>query len=261
MQGHAGYVLSARFSPDGSRVASASWDGSIRLWDAASGAQITSFSHGAPANSVGFSPDGSRIASGGENPDAGGGLQGLAKVWDLGGTELASIQVFGPVSGVDFLNTSTLVVASQGQDCSTGGGGVELYDIASASLVLALEGGSGWIHALAVDPATGLIAGSGQTGLCSGNGTVWVWYSNGAQQATLDHGGDTTIRGLAFSPFGTLLASASESGPVRLWDISTGGQVAVLTGHNEAHSVAFDSVGTLVASGGADSVVRLWGTP
>jgi hypothetical protein len=75
------------FSPDGTRIASGSWDKTVRLWDAATGKEIRSLSgHSAHVNSVAFSPDGTRIAS--------GSLDNTVRLWDAGtGKEVASIHV------------------------------------------------------------------------------------------------------------------------------------------------------------------------
>ncbi len=74
-----------------------------------------------------------------------------------------------------------------------------------------------------------------------------------------NHEGEATS--VAFSPDGRLLATGSQDGAVRLWDVATGAEIRRLSGHTaEVNAVAFSPDGSLVASASGDRTLRLWDT-
>src|SRR5205814_709335 len=88
LRGPAGGVGSLAYGPDGKRLASASRDGTLKLWDPARGQEILTLkAHAKEVNSVAFSPDGKRLAS--------GSFDRTVKVWDVAfspdGERLASV--------------------------------------------------------------------------------------------------------------------------------------------------------------------------
>ena len=83
-------VYAASFSPDGSRIVTASDDKTARLWDAATGKELVRLAHEAPSTAAAFSPDGARVLTASEDK--------TARLWDAAtGKELARLAHEGSV--------------------------------------------------------------------------------------------------------------------------------------------------------------------
>ena len=67
------------------------------------------------------------------------------------------------------------------------------------------------------------------------------------------------VNSVAFSPDGKMLTSGSSDNSVRLWNVSTGKEIARMEGHSQSvYSVTFSPDGKMLASGSHDNTVRLW---
>ena len=89
-----------------------------------------------------------------------------------------------------------------------------------------------------------------------GHARVWVLDKSEPELVLRGHKGD--VKGIAWSPTGDRLATASLDRTARIWDAESGATLAVLEGHRSGvRTVAWKGDGSLLATGGEDGSVRL----
>jgi WD40 repeat protein len=146
------------FSPDGQRLAAASGDNFVKVWDSATGEEmLTCKGHTSRVFGVAFSPDGKHLASAGNDQ--------TVRIWDAAtGREIRSLQTYsGSVLSVAF-SPDGRRLASAGGDPT-----VRLWDWATGQELLTLKGHRGAVFCIAFSPDGRRLASASQ------DRTVKVW--------------------------------------------------------------------------------------
>ncbi len=285
LAGHKDWVYSVAFSPDGTTLASGSYDRTIRLWNLRTGTNRVLRGHGRSINSVAYSPDGRWLASGGDDASV--------RLWDAVRGKLKR-KLRGPdyaVYTVAFSPTSDRLAAA-GKDRT-----VFVWDTHSGDLLYTLEGHSNDILAIAFAPGGGILASAGADkgiklwDLNSGRELATMlghkdvvlalafsrdgrWLASGGAKDMLKlwdprnarlvrnfHDVDHSVLSLSFSPDSKWLAAGGAATGVDLWYTESASIAATLQGHDGyVHGVAFSPDGTILASASRDHTIKIWTT-
>ena len=283
LKGHGAAVTSAAFSPDGERLASASLDGTVKLWNTEAGQETRTLKgHTDLVGSVTFSPDGRRLASASDDQ--------TVKLWDAEtGHELQSLRGHASAVMSVVFSPDGNRLASASEDRT-----VKVWDAETGQEILTFQGHtdavSAWrsartaigspprvrttpsnvgrrdgprspavkthfqpVMAVAFSPDGNRLVSAGQDGMLK------VWDAVTGQEIRTLNGQHRRVESVAFSPDGKRLASVSWDLTVKVWDVETGRETLTLKGHTgQIHSVAFSPDGKRLVSASGDSTLKVW---
>jgi len=240
LSGHQGAVNGVAFAPDGTLLATASSDKTVRLWNPATGEHVRTFQgHTEGVYGVAFSPDGTLLATASSQN---------AWLWDADtGEHLRSLQGHtDDVNAVAFSPDGALLATASGDDTA------RLWNPATGEHLRTLQGHTEAVWEVAFSPDGTLLATVSHEG-------ALLWNAATGEHLRTLQGHTGAFWAVAFSPDGTLLATASNDNTARLWNAATGEHLRTLEGHTQALiKVAFSPDGALLATASGDKTARLW---
>ena len=240
LRGHTDGLSGILVSRDGNLIATASADGTVRLWDGEGRFLRSLAAHVGVVVDLALSPDGTRVAT--------AGVDRTVRIWDV-----AAGNLLATLSGhLDMIKALTFSPDGKWLATASYDGTARLWSAAGAEVAV-LRGHARRVLSVAFDPTSSRLVTT------STDGTARIWaVPGGAAEATLVGHGDLVTMA-SFSSTGARLVTAGIDKTARIWDAASGDLLLTLEGHRGAIEVArFIAGDTRVVTASGDYDARIW---
>jgi WD40 repeat protein len=245
---HTDLVFAVAWSPDGTKIATASADRTVKIWDAESGALIcTYYGHSGEVYTLAWSPNGQEIASGGDD--------NTVQIWNSTCDSPPLLTYTGHTNAV-----YTLAWSPDGKEIISGSADntAQIWSVARGKTLLTLQFSD---HVFSVAWFHGNTNGT-KIAIGDWNDTIQVgnWNVNTDRWTTLySYRTSDAVNSVAWSPNGRYLVSGNQDDTAEVWDTMKGTLLYTYDGHSGGiNSVAWSPDGQEIASGSNDHTVRIW---
>jgi eukaryotic-like serine/threonine-protein kinase len=242
LSGHHGALLTAAYSPDGTRIVTASHDKTARIWDAHTGVELAVLSgHGDIVYSAAYSPDGTHIVTASDDR--------TARIWDAHtSVQLAVLSGHNDrIWSAAFSPDGTSIVTASSDKTA------RIWDARTGAQIAVLSGHDGRVYSAAYSPdGTRIVTASYDR-------TARIWDARSGKELSRIPIADVYVRSAAYSPDGNHIVTGSGDHAARIWDARSGKQLAVLLGHGGGVMTArYSPDGTRIVTASTDNTARIW---
>jgi WD40 repeat protein/class 3 adenylate cyclase/energy-coupling factor transporter ATP-binding protein EcfA2 len=253
------HIYGLTYTPDGARLVTGSLEGSVTVWDAASGNKLFTLPENIAEepylNDLAISPDGIHPISASSD--------GKVRIWDISPTGSYEWWTVYPVTSgrfssdgkhltTLFASDRTGILTSRSWELSSSGAREVFSNTLNSGTMLT---------AFQANRDLSLLASTGY------DMVLKVWEATTGQlvqsfpiRQTASSGGHTQYAiDLKFSPDSTRIVSAGDDGKAIIWEVASGKPLVILSGHHKpVDSVDFSPDGTRIATGSNDGTARIW---